>query len=112
MTDGESRPFSTRRRRRSALATHGCSLVVVRVGAPGERVYSADGEPEAGYRPIPAARGVGPRLAAATGGTAVDESDLGRAASALRRLAERGPVARASAETTAPARPGPRRSAR
>ena len=109
VTDGESRPFSAEGMAQ-ALATHGCSLIVVRVGGPGEHVYSADGEPEAGYRPDPAALASVRRLAAATGGTAADESDLGQAASALRRLAERGPVARASArDDSAPARPGPRR---
>jgi hypothetical protein len=99
VTDGESRPFSAAEVAQ-ALDTRGCSLIVVRVGGPGEHVYTADGELEAGYRPDPAAHASVGRLAAATGGTAADAHDLGQAARALRLLAERGPVARASAETT------------
>ena len=99
VTDGESRPFSAAGVAQ-ALDSRGCSLIVVQVGTQGEHVYTADGEPETGYRPDPAASGSVQRLAAATGGTAFDEHELGRAATALRRLAERGPAARASAETT------------
>jgi len=52
ITDGESRAFDPNAVA-SALAAHGVRLAVVRVGDGADRVWSADGRPEAGYRPDP-----------------------------------------------------------
>src|SRR4051794_14356704 len=97
-TDGESRPFSSVGVAQ-AIGSRGCSLLVVRVGDQDEHVYDADGEVEAGYRSDPAAAAAVRRLAAATGGTAFDEHEIGRAGTALRRLVEHGPTARVPSET-------------
>jgi hypothetical protein len=99
VTDGESAPFSAAGVA-EAFGGHGCSLVVVRVGGAGERVYTADGNVEAGYRPDPGAPASVRRLADAVGGSAYEEQQVGRAGNALRRLAERGQTARTSAETS------------
>jgi von Willebrand factor type A domain len=98
VTDGESRPFSSGAVARALEGGRGCSLVVVSVWASGERIYNRDGDPEAGYRPDPAAPSTVRRLRAATGGSAFGEQELGRAVVALRNLAERGPTARTAGE--------------
>jgi hypothetical protein len=100
VTDGESRPFASKAVARALDGGRGCSLVVVQVWAPDERIYRDDGEAEAAYRPDAAARSTVRALRDATGGSAFDEQELGRAEVALRRLAERGPTARAAGETS------------
>ncbi len=52
VTDGESRSFDAASVARS-LAEHGIRLAVLRVGGGADRVFRADGKPEAGYRPDP-----------------------------------------------------------
>jgi hypothetical protein len=99
VTDGESRPFSSNAVARALDTRRGCSLVVIQVWAPGERIFNQDGEPERGYRSDPAAPSTVRRLRDATGGAEFDEHELGRAGVALHSLAERGPTARTAGET-------------
>jgi hypothetical protein len=91
VTDGETRPFSATSTGSALRGAKGCALVVVQVWQPGERVFRADGQPEAQYRPDRAATSAVAALAAAAGGRAFAESDGSSAASALRQSAERGP---------------------
>jgi hypothetical protein len=97
VTDGETRSYSTTD---VADALGGCRLVVVRVGGAGERVFGADGVPEPGYAPDPAAAAKVRTLVEGVGGKAFDASQLTDAASAIRADAEVGPVVHASAQTT------------
>ncbi len=94
VTDGESAPYSSSAVAAGLRGARGCSLVVVRVGGPAERVFGADGRPEAAYRPDDAARSTVRRLAEVTGGRAFDAGDSTAAAAELRRLAEAGPTGR------------------
>jgi hypothetical protein len=91
LTDGESkpfdRPFLVRR-----LSRAGIGLLVVRFWAPGERVFAADGSPEA-YRPDPGAGQELDRLAAGfAGGTVFAEADRAALAAAARRSLSTGPA--------------------
>jgi len=63
-------------------------------------VFGADGVPEPGYAPDPAAAAKVRTLAETVGGRAFDASDVAGAASAIRADAEVGPVVHASAQTT------------
>ncbi len=87
LTDGESVPFDANA---VADALHGASLVVVRVGNPGERVYRPDGRPEA-YRPMQT--GALETLASATGGRVFGEGSTDAAAAAARVALGDGPTA-------------------
>lgn len=100
VTDGESRSFATDSVARALDGASGCRLIVVRVGTTGDRVFGADGTPEAGYAPDPAATAKAQQLAEAAGGRAYDEAALAGASSALRRLAAVGPVKREAARAT------------
>jgi hypothetical protein len=106
VTDAETRSYATESVARALDGARGCRLIVVRVGGGAERVFGADGTPEAGYAPDPAAAAKAQQLAEATGGRAFDESSLGGAASALRGAAAVGPVqqqaARAGSRALAP----------
>jgi hypothetical protein len=86
LTDGESRPFSASA---VARALDGTSLLVVRVGNQGERVYRPDGTPEA-YRPDPSARATLDGLASTTGGRVVAAASAGNA---VRAALGSGPTA-------------------
>jgi len=92
VTDGETAPYSSADVAAALDGPRGCSLLVVQVWAPGERVYGADGRPEAAYRPESAAPSLVQRLAEGTGGRSFDAAGAPRAARALRRLAEVGPT--------------------
>jgi von Willebrand factor type A domain len=94
VTDGETRSYT------STGQPLGCRLVVVRVGGEGERVFGADGVPEPGYAPDPAAAAKVRALAEAVGGRAFDASEVAGAAGAVRADAEVGPVVHASEQTT------------
>jgi hypothetical protein len=100
VSDAETRSYSTETVAQALDGPHGCRLLVVRVGGAADRVFGADGTPEAGYAPDPAARANAQQLAAAAGGRAFDEGSLGAAASALRTAAEVGPVRREAALAT------------
>jgi hypothetical protein len=106
VTDAETRSYPTETVAQALDGPRGCRLLVVRVGSTADRVFGADGTPEAGYAPDPAAPANARQLAEATGGTAFDEGSLGAAASALRTAAEVGPVrseaARATTKALAP----------
>ncbi|MDX6486225.1 MAG: hypothetical protein QOF43_1378 [Gaiellaceae bacterium] len=100
VTDAETRSYPTESVARALAGPRGCRLLVVRVGGAGDSVFGADGTPEAGYAPDPAAPASAQQLAEATGGRAFDEGSLGAAASALRTAAEVGPVRREAARAT------------
>jgi von Willebrand factor type A domain len=89
-TDAESRAFATENvgalfRRRPAVRA-----IFVRVGNADERVYTAGGEVEEAYRPPPTAGTTIRALAAATGGDAFDESQLGDVVEAAKRAVGTG----------------------
>jgi hypothetical protein len=94
VTDGESRSYSAADVVGALQSGRGCRLLVVRVGTGGERVFGADGTPEAGYAPDPAAGDQTRALAEAAGGRSFSESDVSAAAGALRRAADVGPEGR------------------
>jgi hypothetical protein len=94
VTDGESASYSSTDVAAALDGARGCSLLVVQVWAPGERVYGVDGRPEAAYRPDGTARSLVQRLAQVTGGQSFDDEQARQAADALRRLAEIGPTER------------------
>ncbi len=87
LTDGESVPFDANE---VADGLHGASLVVLRVGDAGERVYRPDGRPEV-YRPAPTT-GLD-ALASATGGRVFGEGSTDAAAAAARSALGDGPTA-------------------
>lgn len=95
VTDGETAPYSTADVARALDGRGGCSLLVVQVWAPGERVYGALGKPESAYRSDDAAPTSVRRLAAVTRGQSFDAGQTARAAASLRRHAEVGPTGRA-----------------
>jgi hypothetical protein len=90
VTDGESVPYPSEEVSRALDGDHGCHLVVVRVGAADERVYTDAGRPESGYRPEDAAASIVQRLAQETGGQAFESRHVSAATATLRRLAETG----------------------
>jgi hypothetical protein len=90
VTDGESRSYDPSAVAESLGAAR-CRLVVVRVGSGSDRVFGADGVPEPGYAPDPAAMQDVRTLARAAGGDAFDAGDTGGAARAVAAAAERGP---------------------
>jgi hypothetical protein len=100
VTDAETRSYPTQSVAQALQGPRGCRLLVVRAGGAGDRVFAADGTPEAGYAPDPAAPAKAQQLAEAAGGRAFDEGSLGAAASALRAAAEVGPVRREAARAT------------
>ena len=63
------------------------------------RSFDANGKPEAAYRPDPSGGLILASLAAATGGSAFDERNLGAASSQLGKLAGTGPTATVPGET-------------
>jgi hypothetical protein len=94
VTDGETAQYSSASVADALGGPRGCSLLVVQVWSPGERVFDPDGRPEAAYRPDEAARSAVRRLADATRGQDFDAGSTASAAAALRRLAEAGPTGR------------------
>ena len=100
LTDAETRSYSTAPVAEALAGPRGCRLLVVRVGGVRDRVFGADGTPEAGYAPDPAALANAQQLASAAAGEPFDEGSLGAAASALRSAAEVGPVRPEAARAT------------
>jgi von Willebrand factor type A domain len=89
-TDAESRAFATENvgalfRRQPAVRA-----IFVRVGNADERVYTTGGEVEQAYRPPATASTTIRALAAATGGDAFDESQLGEVVEAAKRAVGTG----------------------
>jgi hypothetical protein len=102
LTDGESRIFSERRLR-AAFNTKDTHLVVVRFSDANERVFKANGAPEAQYAVDPASGETVRTLARAAGGRAFDEDDLSSAIAATRELVGEGkprPVGEDSSRTS------------
>jgi hypothetical protein len=97
VTDGESAPYSSTEVAAALDGARGCSLLVVQVWAPDERIYGVDGRPEAAYRADGTARSLVQRLAQVTGGQSFDAGQAAQAADVLRRLAEVGPAERRTA---------------
>lgn len=92
LTDGESRPFAAAAVARR-LARAGIGLVVVRVGAAGERVFGPGGRLEPAYTPDRSADADVERLATLTvGGRVFGEGDLGGIAAAARAHLGSGPA--------------------
>jgi VWA domain-containing protein len=88
VTDGESRPFDPGGVAQT-LGSNGIQLAVVRVGSGADRVWRADGKPEANFRPDP--RGAGIALGRlATAAHAPSGADAG---SVIRRALGSGPSA-------------------
>jgi hypothetical protein len=100
VTDAETRSYPTEDVAHALGGPRGCRLLVVLVGGAGERVFGADGSPEAGYVPDPAAEAKAQLLAEAAGGSAFGEGKLSAASEALRRAAQVGPVRRAATSAT------------
>jgi hypothetical protein len=99
VTDGESR--SGAGSLGGLAGDRGCRLLVVRVGAPSDRIYGANGLVEAGYRPESGAATTVAQVARAAGGAAFSAGDLGAAGAALEAAADVGPSSAVGvAETT------------
>lgn len=91
LTDGESRPFDPAQLA-ATLREHGVQLAVARVGGAADRVWRADGTPEANFRPDPSLGRVSvARLAAAVDGA-------GDPASVVLRTVGSGPTSRVGVE--------------
>jgi uncharacterized protein (DUF58 family) len=91
LTDGESRPFDPAQLA-ATLREHGIQLAVARVGGATDRVWRADGTPEANFRPDPSLAQLSvARLAAAVGAT-------GDLASVVLRTVGSGPTSRIGVE--------------
>jgi von Willebrand factor type A domain len=98
ITDGESRPFDAATLARTLAASPRVHVVVVRVGAGGDRLYGADGRPGSVYRSDPeGARQAVAQLVSATGGRSFDGGSAG-VASALRSVLGSGPTTRITSE--------------
>ena len=93
ITDGESRAFDPAGVAQT-LAQHGIRLVVLRVGHGDDRVWRADGKPEANYRPDMQ----GAALAVARLRTAVGEPSGADAAGIVARALGQGPTERVGVE--------------
>jgi hypothetical protein len=83
LTDGESNPFDPASVASALPAKLGYRFLAIRFWNADESVYDSDGHAEAGYEPDPEGRVLLATLAAAAGGRAFEEDDLGSAASYL-----------------------------
>jgi hypothetical protein len=88
VTDGESAPFDPAAVA-SALLGHGVHLDIVRVGGAADRVWAANGRPEAAYRPNPA----GARRSITSLDEALGQRATGDPAAFVRRAIGTGPTA-------------------
>lgn len=103
LTDGESNPVDTGELQQTLPSSRGYRFVAVRFWSGGESVYDENGRRETAYRPDPLGRVVLHDTAAALGGRAFVESEVGAAASYLQRAAGSGattPVATAQPSRT------------
>ena len=92
VTDGETRSVLP--------GPRGCTLIVVKVGGQGDRIYGRNGKVDAEYRPESSAASTLDRLARAAGGVPYSERDLAPATAALRNAAEVGPRTAVGTGTT------------
>ena len=97
LTDGESATFSPPDVGRALERAPGISLITVRVWAADESIHLPGGRIDPGYRPDPQGATTLRELADATNGSTFEESQLGRAAAALRRSVGSGPTQRTTA---------------
>jgi hypothetical protein len=88
-TDGETAPYDVQDLRSKLLQPPRTSFIVMRYWHPNERIFNGS-KVAPGYRPDPASAPLTQDLAAATGGRAFDESSLGAATQAAKRLLGRG----------------------
>jgi hypothetical protein len=94
LTDGESATVASSTLAAAFRGSRRTALVVVRIGAAGERVYDQRGRPEPGYRPVHDAATTVQRIAATAGGRSLTEADAAAAPDLLRSaLGARGPTA-------------------
>jgi len=89
-SDSETTPFDPSVLS-DAFAEGNVSLIVVRFGRPGERVYGADGAPEP-YAPDPGSAAANELVARATGGEAFHEDELDAVLGAARRAVGEGEI--------------------
>lgn len=92
LSDGESAPYDVTSVARAYARPRGIDLISVHVWKANEAIHLPEGRIDPGYRPDPESGLNLSELATATHGATFDESRLGAAASALRRLAGRGPT--------------------
>jgi len=97
LTDGESATFSPGDVARTLSRAPGVSLITVRVWADDESIFLPSGRIDPGYRPDPQGATTLRELADATNGSTFEESQLGRAAAALRERVGSGPTQRTTA---------------
>jgi hypothetical protein len=95
LTDGESNPVDPGEIGRALDENQGYRLLAVRFWRSDEAVYGSNGKPEATYRPDPTGRAIVAAVAAAAGGRAFEQDQLGAALGYLLRLAGRGPTRQA-----------------
>lgn len=98
LTDGESRPFDPGFVASALRRRPGTSLVLVHVWKARESIYSADGTPEAAYRPDPSSRAALSSLADAAGGRVVAEGQNGQVVDVVRNALGSGPTAKTGIE--------------
>jgi hypothetical protein len=92
VTDGETRAVLP--------GPGGCTLIVIGVGGPGDRIFAPNGTVDPDYRPESSAASTLDRLARAAGGASYTETDLSSAAARLRKAAELGPRSEVGTGTT------------
>jgi len=92
VTDGETRSVLP--------APRGCTLIVVRVGGSGDRIFLRNGKVDVEYRPESSAASTLDRLARAAGGVPYSAGKLAPATAALRKAAEVGPKRAVGTGTT------------
>lgn len=83
LTDAESVPPDDDVLQRAFLASPRPTVVVVRIGSAGERVYAADGRMEPEYAPVAGADRLGRQLATVTAGTVFTEANVESAVRAV-----------------------------
>jgi hypothetical protein len=94
VTDGESEGFDVGLVREYYAARPRIGVVVIRVTAPGERVFGPDGLPEPAYAPPPTSARALASFLAATHGRAFGEDDLDGAVGAAQATLGSGPRVR------------------
>jgi hypothetical protein len=92
VTDGESRPFDESRVARALARAGDVSFAAIRVGEGRESIYDETGKPDTAYVPDPSAGSTLAALAAATGGRAFTEREVGDAAAFLDERLGTGPT--------------------
>ena len=107
LSDGESLPFDPRQVAGQLSRASGYRFLAIRLWAPDEGVYGANGRRDRGYHPDPAGKLLLAQLARALGGRSYEEAGLGEAADYLHQVVGSGrtvptPRRAASVRTLAP----------